>query len=275
MRFGLSLPLTADIQKLITLTRFAEQVGFDTVWMPDHLYSINGETPLEAWSVLSILALQTSRVGLGTGVTSVFKYNPVVLQQKVDTLNKISSGRAFLSLGTGEMADNKLLGVNVEKPLSYLREYTSRFKNRIRTYIGALSPKMRDLAGEIADGWVPYVHTLKQFNSYKKEVEAKVGNRPFDYVANIPVSFTASEQILRSIGYRYLWSQKSNLITDEAVAKISHEELQSVSAIGRLDEVRSVLKAYIDSGATHLLIRLYDEDFIKFKEVMSTIRREI
>ena len=274
MRFGLSLPLTANIQKIISLTVRAEEFGFDSVWMPDHIFSIDNEVPLEAWSVLSILASRTTCVRLGTGVTSIFKYHPLVLRQKVDTLNKISGGRAFISLGTGGIPDNKLLDVNVERPLSYLRNYFSYFSGKIPIYIGALSPKMRQLAGEIADGWVPYVHTLTQYAVFLKEVKANVKNRPFDYVANIPVSFTASEQIWRSIGYRYLSSQKNNLITDEAVAKVSRQELKEISAVGSFDEVRSILKKYADIGATHLLIRLYDEEFIKFKEVMDSIRRE-
>ena len=72
MRFGLSLPLTASIQKIISLTLSAEEFGFDSVWMPDHIYSINNEVPLEAWSVLSILASRTNRILLGTGVTRYF-----------------------------------------------------------------------------------------------------------------------------------------------------------------------------------------------------------
>ena len=208
------------------------------------------------------------------GLLGIFKYHPLVLRQKIDTLNKISRGRAFLSLGTGGILENKLLDVNVRKPLDNLRNYFSYFSGKIPTYIGALSPKMRQLAGEIADGWVPYVHTLAQYDAYLKEVKANVRNRPFDYVANIPVSFTDSAQIWRSIGYRYLSSQKDKLITDETAAKIPIQELKEISAVGSFDEVGSIFKKYLDIGATHLLIRLYDEEFIKFRDVMDSIRRE-
>jgi F420-dependent oxidoreductase-like protein len=82
----------------------AEKAGFDLVTVMDHFYQIRGIGPetepmMEAYSTLSALATQTSRVKLGTLVTGVTYRNPALLAKQVTTLDVISKGRAILGLG--------------------------------------------------------------------------------------------------------------------------------------------------------------------------------
>src|SRR3954449_9155290 len=82
----------------------AEDSGFALVTVMDHLFQIQGVGPetdpmLEAYSALSALARETSRVRLGTLVTGVTYRNPALLAKTVTTLDVISGGRAILGLG--------------------------------------------------------------------------------------------------------------------------------------------------------------------------------
>src|SRR3954470_19514463 len=82
----------------------AEDSGFALVTVMDHLFQITGigaqdAEMLEAYSVLSALARETSRVRLGTLVTGVTYRNPALLAKTVTTLDVISGGRAILGLG--------------------------------------------------------------------------------------------------------------------------------------------------------------------------------
>jgi len=82
----------------------AEAAGFDLVTVMDHLYQIRGIGPetepmMEAYTTLSALATQTSRVKLGTLVTGVTYRNPALLVKQVTTLDVISKGRAILGIG--------------------------------------------------------------------------------------------------------------------------------------------------------------------------------
>ncbi len=68
----------------------AEKAGFDLVTVMDHLYQIRGIGPetepmMEAYTTLSALATQTSRVKLGTLVTGVTYRNPALLVKQVTT----------------------------------------------------------------------------------------------------------------------------------------------------------------------------------------------
>ncbi len=91
------------------LARAAQQVeelGYDSLWVPDHLIAREGAVPrLEAWQVLSALAAVTAKVRLGPLVSPVTFRHPAVLAKMAVTLDQISGGRVILGLGAGGMAD--------------------------------------------------------------------------------------------------------------------------------------------------------------------------
>src|SRR5215831_13650652 len=84
----------------------AEEAGFASVWVMDHLFQIGRHGPpehemLEAYTTLAYLAGVTSRVELGTMVTGVVHRHPGVLARTVTTLDVLSGGRAWLGIGAG------------------------------------------------------------------------------------------------------------------------------------------------------------------------------
>jgi coenzyme F420-dependent glucose-6-phosphate dehydrogenase len=86
----------------------AEAAGFDGVCCSDHLapWWTSATAPTNsgnAWVWLGAAAHATTRVQLGTGVTSIIhRYNPVVVAQQIATLELLAPGRAFLGVGSGE-----------------------------------------------------------------------------------------------------------------------------------------------------------------------------
>jgi F420-dependent oxidoreductase-like protein len=82
----------------------AENNGFDSLWVMDHLYQIGMVGPkedpmLEGYTLLAAIAARTQRAALGTMVTGVTYRNPALLAKIVTTLDVISSGRAILGIG--------------------------------------------------------------------------------------------------------------------------------------------------------------------------------
>src|SRR6266480_778139 len=99
--------------RVVEQAKTAEATGFALVTVMDHLYQIGGvgreDAPmLEAYSVLSALARETSKVRLGTLVTGVTYRNPAFLAKTVTTLDTISGGRALLGLGAAWNEDEHI-----------------------------------------------------------------------------------------------------------------------------------------------------------------------
>jgi F420-dependent oxidoreductase-like protein len=106
--------------RVVKNAKAAEDAGFDLVTVMDHFYQIRGIGPetepmMEAYSTLSALATQTSRVKLGTLVTGVTYRNPALLAKQVTTLDVISKGRAILGIGAAWNEDEHK-GYGIEFP---------------------------------------------------------------------------------------------------------------------------------------------------------------
>jgi alkanesulfonate monooxygenase SsuD/methylene tetrahydromethanopterin reductase-like flavin-dependent oxidoreductase (luciferase family) len=107
-RIGVQLPEVeweVPWPELLAMARSAETVGFDSIWLGDHLlYDLPGvgpRGPWEVWTSLAALATVTERVELGPLVASTGFHAPAMLAKQAATVDAISHGRLLLGLGAG------------------------------------------------------------------------------------------------------------------------------------------------------------------------------
>lgn len=102
-----SWPATDGLRdRLVEVASIADQAGFDTVFVADHLMQAEpgtdpNEPVLEAFTTLGHLAAHTQRVRLGTMVTAAPWRPPAILIKAVTTLDVLTGGRAWLGIGAG------------------------------------------------------------------------------------------------------------------------------------------------------------------------------
>ena len=108
LKIGIQLPeVEREVRwpEIAAMATLAEDIGFDSLWVGDHLlYRNAGEPtkgPWEAWSQLAALAAITSRVEIGPLVAATSFHSPAMLAKKAATVEEISGGRLILGLGAG------------------------------------------------------------------------------------------------------------------------------------------------------------------------------
>jgi hypothetical protein len=108
LRVGVQLPEVERVVRwpeYVAMARAAEEVGFDSIWVGDHmLYRGDGRPergPWDAWTVLAGLAAVTERVTIGPLVACTAFHHPGPLARTAAAVDELSGGRLVLALGSG------------------------------------------------------------------------------------------------------------------------------------------------------------------------------
>lgn len=119
-------------EDILSVSRNAEKLGYDSIWSEDHLQSWIGEKnrdTLECWTTLSALARETNSIRIGTLVTCQSYRHPSLLAKMAATVDNLSNGRLELGLGAGWYEDEYTrFGFKFQEP-------TAKRLNRLRETI--------------------------------------------------------------------------------------------------------------------------------------------
>jgi alkanesulfonate monooxygenase SsuD/methylene tetrahydromethanopterin reductase-like flavin-dependent oxidoreductase (luciferase family) len=127
VRVGVQLPEVERVvcrDELAALARAAEECGFDSVWVGDHLlYRGPDRGPWDCWSTLAFLAGATDRIGLGPLVACTAFHPPGVLARMAAATHELSGGRLVLGLGAGWNDDEfRAFGLPLDHRVSRFEE---------------------------------------------------------------------------------------------------------------------------------------------------------
>jgi F420-dependent oxidoreductase-like protein len=210
-----------DYAQACARVRLAEEAGVDTVWVA------------EAWgrdcfTILTLLARETTRIKLGTGIVNCYSRTPAALAQHFATLDEFSGGRMIIGLGTsGHRVIEHFHGVPFQPSLTRLREYVEimrmilageplkyqgkvfrlergfrlRFppvRSSIPIFIASLTPKSVAQTAAIADGWMPVMiplqHLAPEVAGFRQLVR-DAGREPQSIIVRSPGAVTVTRDI--------------------------------------------------------------------------------
>ena len=318
MKFGNVIKYNfPSFQDILEQAKKSEESGFDNIFYPDHTvdWSPGPAMCFDALNTLSALAMKT-RLRLGTAVSDCHRFHPALMAQKVATLDHISSGRALLGIGVGEKINVDMYGLSRAKALSKLREYIellrqfwskkkvtkkSEFWGDIKKafiqiqpiqntppiYVAANGPKSRQLTGELADGWFPFIESPRTYKENKKEIAdaaKKIGRNPEEidyalqnYVAidddnpekavktcedfrdfSLLVAPTKLNQIYPTLNlptdltvFNYDWNSDVHKILPYQ-DKLPESMLTDIFCLGTTDDVIANIEKFKEAGVTHM-----------------------
>jgi F420-dependent oxidoreductase-like protein len=294
--FGIFLPFYAFRTETSAASMFdrlrdvvldCERLGYDSVWVDDHL--MFGQRPiLECWTTLSALAATTSRIRLGTMVTSNAFRNPALTAKMAATVDVISRGRLELGIGAGVQKDEHgAYGFPFLKPslrIERLKESVEIIKmlwtQEKTTYTGkhyqiaaaACEPKpLQKPHPALIIGGTGEKHLLKvtaqhadrfdfsylpTFEMYKRKLEAlrkhcEAVGRDF---GEIEKSCWPEGQIILSQNKAEL-EEKVQLIKPK---NTSLKDFQHSHFLGTPQELAAELTPYLELGVTHFMLFFAD-----------------
>lgn len=101
--FGIHLPSSSamSFREIISYARGCEDLGFDSVWVADHVMSGVSGGLYEPLTTLAVLSGVTDKMRLGTSVLIASLRNPVLLADIAGTIQETSGGRLILGIGVG------------------------------------------------------------------------------------------------------------------------------------------------------------------------------
>jgi len=183
IKFGYFLIPNADAP-LLSIAQEVERLGLDYIAVQDHPYQ---RRFVDTWTLLSMIAATTSRIGLFPDVANLPLRPPAVMAKAAASLDVLSGGRFELGLGAGGFWDaieayggpRRTPGdalAAMEEAIEVIRKVWSGERNlrfegqhyRLRgahsgpvpahpigIWLGVTGPRALKLAGKVADGWVP------------------------------------------------------------------------------------------------------------------------
>ena len=277
---------TPDVDEIIRYSERAEELGFESLWAWDHmLLGVKPAFPiLDSLSILTAIAMRTSRVKLGTGILVLPMRNPVVLAKVLSSLDQISKGRVILGTAAGwysrefdavgvpfkergrifernldilyrlwtqDSVTVQADGLNLREAVLLPKSYQ---KPRPQVLIGGYVDRVLRRVARSADGWLTYFYTAEgclrswaKIQAYAKEY----GRDPKELTYTNQLAIYVGPPKVKADGPMRHW-----LSTEWDVASWSDSTLEHAIR-GTVDECVEQLKPHLEAGVERIILIPY------------------
>lgn len=281
-----STALYADWEKFLKIAQEAERLGYDSIWISDHLISPKDRPyGLEAWTVLSALASATKKIRLGTYVLCNQFRHPSLLAKMVSTIDHISRGRINLGIGAGWYKTEHIsygfdwdkLSIRIDRlkesiqlmrkmwtedNVTFKGQYYKTINANLEPkplqkphppiWIGGKSPGIKQLVAEEANGWIPVLPSTDEFSKDLQEIKIEMEN----------IGRNIDKLDIAYGGAAYTLVTNDNNLAKRELEKISKyrnipiDELNYM--IGNSSLIKKLIQQYKKVGVKHIITGFLD-----------------
>ena len=272
-----------SVSDLRALAREAEAGGFEAIFSPE-------VPPYNGLSNAQVFAEATTRIKVGTWITNIYMRQAVMAAATAMTIQEVSGGRMVLGLGVSHKPVNDRYEIVMGDPVEKMRGYVKAVKSfmdgtapaltlkrevpKVPVYIAGLTKGAAKLAGEVADGIMPYMSTpeyIKKLAGYVAEGAKAAGRETseIDITLGIPSVVSDDLELARKAGKRGLsgylrFPFYQRLMTNNGFGGVidkikggadpmevfSDEMLDAVALVGPAERCRERLEAYRKAGVS-------------------------
>ena len=201
---------TRSASELSDYVARVEELGFGTLWVPETV----GREP---FTLLGMLAAQTSSLLLGTSIVSIWGHDAQTTRMAALTLQEASGGRFVLGLGVSHphLAE-RLRGHQFGRPLRSMREFLAAYRGAVYKgpsaegapeppiLLAALRERMLSLAATDADGAFPYLVTSERVAWMRSVLDAASPDRRSLLAVSMPAVLATDPSAAREAARAYL-----------------------------------------------------------------------
>jgi probable F420-dependent oxidoreductase len=240
-----------------------EQLGYSALWLPETV----GRDP---FAHIAFLAEHTESLLLATGIANIFHRHPGPMKQAANALAEQTGQRFVLGLGVSHAPlVEGLRKLDYRKPLSQMRTYLEAMDaspyaapkvEAPPRLLGALGPRMLELARDQADGAHPYFTTPE----HTRQAREILGDDKLLCVEQKVVLSTDADQA-REIAnaaiemYAGLPNYRNNWLrlgfTEDEIEQRDPRFVDAVVAWGDAETLQERVRAHYDAGATHVCVQ--------------------
>src|SRR5712671_3265157 len=276
--FGIAVPnFTAypqmpDVKALVEYGVRMEHLGFDSLWVWDHiLLGVEPNFPIiESLTLLTAIAARTNKIKLGTGILVLPMRNPVILAKQLACMDLLSDGRLLMGMASGwYRREFNAIGVPFEQrgkiphhdiPAGVMFPKPVQ-KPHPPILIGGYVDRVLKRAATVGDGWLTYFYRPESFAKSWAKVRdfAQAAGKDPDMLMNgaqLPIMIGKSRAAVEGpmmewLGKEWDYASWSDSTKDSAI-------------IGTVDECVAQLKEHLAAGVQKII-------FVPYRYEMSQI----
>ena len=281
----MAYPEMPNVQELIEYGIRAEELGFDSIWVWDHiLLGVDPTFPIvDSLTVLTGIAARTSKIQMGTGILVLPLRNPVILAKQLSSMDQLSQGRLCMGMASGWYkrefdavgvpfnkrgkimdenleimrrlwTEERVTGEYTNHSLSNAVMYPKPHQSAIPILIGGYADRVLKRAAVEGDGWLTYFYRAEDFKKSWDKIRsfAEESGKDPDVLLNasqLPIMVGESKEAIQ--GDMLDWLNKEWDFPENS------DCTRESAIMGSVDECVAQLREHIELGVQKIIFVPY------------------